>query len=493
MSDDPTTQDTGKITFVASHRPPLEDGEYIVSIVQTVKNTDPTPRKDAAFDESHVNTSRFQVRGERFAVDAAEISSVFPPSSSTGEYANVLPHIVFRRVTLPWERTVGDSADSSWLALLLFDEDDPVPETKSILAGDLAPNPFPRAKDGPDQPSELPAGTISYPGLTFDYGEFPYQPCNVIDVPVTLFNQIAPGQVDVPWLAHARILTPDKPARMGLTTDPGAAVETSVIVGNRLPNPNARCTVHLVSLEGMAGFLPVGDDYTPAAIKLPGGAAAGTVRLVTLANWSYQSIDPKQTFSALLKSLDADDDLRVFAIANDSTGTSPADAYVANALRMGYTPLNHQTRQGSKTVSWYRGPLVPFAVAPDSIVPVPGDGGQSEPIATADQALRYDPENGMMDISYSAAWQIGRLLALQDKGFSQALYEWKRSNSLAVVTAFERRVLERELGAVLGITAGLHSAQPDVLHHLTGSFIRTRLKPHLTRGQRRGIPPGGVQ
>ncbi|MCP1846150.1 hypothetical protein ACVIHI_009071 [Bradyrhizobium sp. USDA 4524] len=492
MSDDPT-QETGKITFVASHRPPLEDGEYSVTIVQTVKNSDPNPPKDAVFDEAYTNTRRFQVRGERFAVDAAEISSVFPPSSSTGEYANVLPHIVFSRVTLPWERSVGDAADSSWLALLLFDEDDPVPEPKSVFAGDLTPNPFPHAKGGPDQPSALPTGTVSYPGLTFDYGEFPYQPCNVIDVPVALFNQVVPGQVDMPWLAHARILTTDKPARMGLTTDPGTEVKTSVIVGNRLPNSNARCTVHLVSLEGMASLLPAGDDYTPAAIKSPNGGAADAVRLVTLANWSYQSVDPKQTFSELLKALDADDNLRVFAIADGSTGTGPADSFVANALHMGYTPLNHQTRQGSKTVSWYRGPLVPFAVPPDSIVPVPGDGTHSEPIATADEAVRYDPDNGMMDISYAAAWQIGRLLALQDQGFSQALYEWKRSNTLAVVTAFERQVLEREFGATLGVTAGRHSAEANLMHHLTSSFIRTRLKPHLMRGQARRNPPGEVQ
>lgn len=494
MSDNPTTQETGKITFIASHRPPLEDGEYVLTVVQAVKNKNATAPAGAAFDESYINTRKFQVRGERFTIDSAEISSVFPPSSSTGEYLNVLPHIVFSRVTLPWERTVGDTADSSWLALLLFDEDDPIPETKSVLAGDLTPAPFPHAKDGPNQPSNLPANTVSYPGLAFDYGEFPYQPCNVIDVPVALFNHIAPGQVDMPWLAHARIVTPENPARMGLTGDAGAAVETSVIIANRLPKRDAHYTVHLVSLEGMASMLPVGDDYKPGTIKLPNDSPADAVRLVTLTSWSYQPIDPEQSFSSLLKALDAEDDLRVLAIANDSTGTQAADAYVANALHMGYTPLDHQTRQGSKTVSWYRGPLLPFAVAPGSILPLPGGDGQPPPIATADEALRYDPENGMMDISYSAAWQIGRLLALQDKGFSQALYNWKRGNTQAVVTAFERRLLERELGEALGVTAALHSARSDLLQHAVAGFIRTRLKQHLVRGKsNRGDSPGEVR
>ena len=477
------TQETGKITFIASHRPPLEDGEYTLTVVQGVKNTNLKAPASAAFDESYVNTRKFQVRGERFSIDSADISSVFPPASSTGEYLDVLPHVVFSRVTLPWERTVGDAADSSWLALLLFDENDPIPETKSVLAGDLTPVPFPHAKDGPDQPSNLPAGTVSYPGLVFDYGEFPYQPCNVIDVPVALFNRIAPGQVDMPWLTHARIVTPEKPQRMGLTADAGQVVETSVIIANRLPTRDAHYTVHLVSLEGMASMLPIGDDYKPGAIKLPNGIPADAVRLVTLTSWSYQPIDPQQSFSSLLKALDAEDNLRVFAIANNSAGTQAADTYVANALHMGYTPLDHQTRQGSKTVSWYRGPFAPFAVAPGSILPLPGDDGQPAPIASADQAVRYDPENGMMDVSYSAAWQAGRLLALQDKGFSQALYNWKRGNTQAVVTAFERQVLERELGQALGVTAAMHSARPDLLHHAVAGFIRTRLKPHLARGK----------
>lgn len=480
-------EEAGKVTFIASHRPALEDGEYVLSVVQAVANTDPKAPPKAVFDESWINTRKFQVRGERFAIDSAEISGIFPPAASTGEYSNVLPQVVFNRLTLPWERSVGDAANGSWLALLLFDEDDSVPEILSVMAGDLTPAPFPREKGGADQPSRLPADTVSYPGLAFDYGEFPYQPCTVIDVPVTLFNQVVPGLVDMPWLSHARVVTPDNPARMGLAAEV-EGVETSVIMANRLPRPNMRCTVHLVSLEQTACWLPTGDDYTSAAITLPSGAPATAVRLLSLTSWSYQSVDPEQTFTGLLKALDAEDGLRVFALANASTGAGPATAYVANALQMGYAPLDHQTRQGSKTVSWYRGPFAPFAVTPESIIPAPGDSGQPAPIATSDEALRYDPETGMMDISYSAAWEIGRLLALQDKGFSQSLYNWKRGNTQAVVAAFERRVLESELGEALGLTAVRHATEPLLMHHSAAEFIRTRLKPHTARGPRaRGV------
>jgi hypothetical protein len=40
--------------------------------------------------------------------------------------------------------------------------------------------------------------------------------------------------------------------------------------------------------------------------------------------------------------------------------------------------------------------------------------------------VRYDPAIGMFDVSYAAAWELGRLLSLQSKSFSTSLYQWKR-------------------------------------------------------------------
>jgi hypothetical protein len=51
------------------------------------------------------------------------------------------------------------------------------------------------------------------------------------------------------------------------------------------------------------------------------------------------------------------------------------------------------------------------------------------PARTADALVRYDPDLSMFDVSYSAAWELGRLLALQDKDFSTSLYQWKRERA----------------------------------------------------------------
>ena len=89
-------------------------------------------------------------------------------------------------------------------------------------------------------------------------------------------------------------------------------------------------------------------------------------------------------------------------------------------LAMGCVPLPHAMRQGNKTVSWYRGPLVP------------GNNTTAEfslPIRTADELVYYDDAYGMFDVSYAAAWELGRLLALQSKSFSISFYHWKRSHA----------------------------------------------------------------
>jgi hypothetical protein len=42
--------------------------------------------------------------------------------------------------------------------------------------------------------------------------------------------------------------------------------------------------------------------------------------------------------------------------------------------------------------------------------------------------MRYDASYGMFDVSYAAAWELGRLLTLQNKQVSLDLFNWKRSH-----------------------------------------------------------------
>jgi hypothetical protein len=49
------------------------------------------------------------------------------------------------------------------------------------------------------------------------------------------------------------------------------------------------------------------------------------------------------------------------------------------------------------------------------------------PVRVADALLHVDADTGMIDVSYAAAWQLGRLLALRSSRFTAAFGDWRRT------------------------------------------------------------------
>jgi len=94
-------------------------------------------------------------------------------------------------------------------------------------------------------------------------------------------------------------------------------------------------------------------------------------------------------------------------------------------LRMGCTLVPHSMRQGQTTASWYHGPLA----TGENTTEV------SLPAKAADELVRYNGSTGLFDVSYAAAWELGRLLALQSRQFSIDLYNWKRANAQQIKQA----------------------------------------------------------
>jgi hypothetical protein len=498
VSNDDFTPISGAIVFTERRQPPLQAGDYYITVTQALSNKTPPANGPAAPDyisENHATTRRFTVRGERFVLDPTEVLAVFPPNNNNGEYDNVLPHVVFNRRTLPWERSPELSADgASWLAILLFEEDE-APSLQSAQVGDLQRDAFPRSADDPAKgatsasPSTLSETTASYVDgfpeitpkntLTFklEQGEQIYDPCQVIDVPAALFAKIAPALADLKWLAHVRTVSSDKKAG----GDPGDTQENSVVVGNRLPKPNGKCVAHLVSLEGLVAFLPA-EDGTPASITV-NNAPATAIRLISLASWSFTSVDPHETFSAYLEGLD------VAALQRPDivNGASATEIAVTNAFRLGYTALKHQTRIGDQTVSWLRGPLLPFVNIAETIVKPPAtDGGGV--ISAADQAARYNPETGMLDVTYSAAWQIGRLIALQSSIFSVALYNWKRAAGQKTAKAVEHQNLATQFSTLLSLSTPTPTLAAMAKTPLPHGSLAASIMDLLAGGLMEGIP-----
>ena len=439
MSDDQDRRGDGNqggtpadMAFLQYALPPLKSGKFTVTVTQKVSVLGQGETFEARQD--------FDVAGERYALGPADVDSVFPPAGNQGEFSNNLAHVVLTSPTLPWQRSPspGDTTPAAgkpvptWLGVLLFDQNDPATTPQHVTIADLV------TKSNTFFPSRVP-----------EDGENLTDPVTVIDLPIALFNAIAPSLEDLNWTAHVRTVDPvAKAAGDGVPP----AVDYSVVFGNRLPVPGNTATAHLVSFEGFGPYLPANDGTPSAAIP------AGTthVRVVTLRSWSFTVFNLKQTFAELLGHVNLNPSaLQLPYDTTKASGNSVADTTVQNAFGLGYTAMIHSLRDGSSTVSWYRGPLLPLAT-PVPLAKPPSTTGTLW--ADADTLLRYDPTNGMFDVSYSAAWELGRLLALHDGAFSTALYRWKLIQTQAEVAAMEQQVIDQELPPMVQPAAAASTA-----------------------------------
>ena len=377
----------GLIQFFQACLPPLVPGEYRIDVEHTIREARPEPFRTGL---------DFSVAGPRFTLNPADVYSVYPPANQAGAYGNTLPHIVLVRRTLPWERTLDGSAPDEknpcpWLALLV-----------------LSPSDFPNSelpKMDIRKVQELlrPGHGIKGPDLnTTELKEYESVDdlCNTIDLPTSLFTSIVPAKADLPYLAHVRQVQTDKKETASLHTE-GCF---SVVLANRFPETakgrdGGRNLAVLVSLEGFHTYL-----HGEAGI-----ISEKTVRLAVLAHWSFSS-QGQTTFKTLISQLDTG--LLQLPPPMNTVAAEGSDD-VKHAYSLGYTALTHRIRNGETTVSWYRGPLVPLFYRKLDVY---------RSLPCPDAALRYHYDTGLLDVSYAAAWQLGRLLALQSPLFAQTIY-----------------------------------------------------------------------
>jgi hypothetical protein len=475
MQQEQTTSDNTQyllnqqVSFTQNFLSGMDAGEYQLNVSQQVLDSAGKP----VSGDPYSNTYTFAVAGDRFSIarPADVVHSTFPMDNASGEYSNVLPHVLFRSETFPWIRFPNaqppdQSGDvPTWLWLMILDEDDVAayPSLSAAITTRTIGDLFPPAA----APTSSLGSNYSYfqgaTGITaLEPGQNTASPINTIDVPLALIWKIAPTIADLQQMAHGRTVSLiNQPANARTAT--GTPTGTfSIVFGNRLPQSNKRTAAFLVSLEQMESFLP----DSPA-----GGAPAGNtydgsknLRLAVLSNWTFTSMGQPATFVHKLQSLNgctpggppaSNTNLRL--------GYAGSNPVVGAALNMGYVPLNETMRTSEQTVSWYRGPLVPYNVTQASI---------DLPVASPDAAMIFDPATGMLDVSYAAAWTAGRMIALQDTAFSVSLYNWKRSVAQQVISSSESRLMEQTFGQALGLT---RAAQKNTLlqSSFTSLFSRT--------------------
>lgn len=480
---------SGTIEFVEYQKPALTPGDYEITITQTVQACG-----DRKFRDSFSTTQSFSVYGPRFELTPQDIHSVFPPPGSRGDHNNVLPHIVFNRSTLPWEREVGTSG--SWLALLVFYEEEKKngqvldPKICTLKKISQGGKDFWELQESIEETNSAPNKTVYSPKFSCETAQNEADKVTVVDVQCQLLKSVLPAIKDLPYLTHVRrklivdipfqtyeqdwqtnqlstkirnalksklillsddveleVVGKEPEDKQWLIKDKGNSIqyrvikkttidgvevlgvsnndsEQAIIIANRLPKNNDTTTIHLVSLEGQYGDASPQDLFKYLnSINNGNSSNENFIRLVSLKSWSFSCLEPKYSFQGLLTHLNGvskdqgenSQNIEVLLRLPAKKFNSSLEKY----LSKGYVPLPHSMRKGDRTISWYHSPFIPW-----KNTKTPHD----KLIQVSDQLLHYDPETGLFDVSYAAAWQLGRLLALQDKRLSVSLFNWKRAH-----------------------------------------------------------------
>jgi hypothetical protein len=374
-----------------NYKAPLAAGAYRFVLQQTVIVGD-EPERHYYRDQS------LEIVAPRYLIDPDEVHAFFPPAGGVAEYQNVLPHVILRSRNLPWERTLWDGEKREpWLALLVLSEEDITTGRAVIKNGtvaDLQPQ-------GPDDLNTDFAKLDTWTRLElgesvvlpkFTRKEDANTPVRLLDLDLKLFLQLCPRRDDLPLLAHIRQVDTANKVPLEMV----ANGEFSVLVANRFPQKGPN-TVHLISLEGWDNLIGKSPQQNLPATR---------VRLITLANWTFICDSTgRDTFAGLMSQLRKSSN--VFGIKLPAPTTH---AHVNEALARGYVPLDYKPLDSTTAMAWYRGPLSPLR-----------RHRNTKTFLRADEALIFDDQTGVMDVSYAAAWELGRLLALSSPAFSKGM------------------------------------------------------------------------
>lgn len=466
---DDTPLQPGQIRFYCAAQPPLQAGGYWLQASQTV-----TGLKEQPANNSFGMQNPFAVDGARFRLPPQDLQLVYPPANQVGNYEEVLPHVVLRTRTLPWVRQIdggtasaGDAKGGSppWLALIMLYPDElqgakPFTTTVERLIKPEAVNIL--------GPSLIDADSMAQADKE--------QQLLALDVDIDVFLGISPQLEELPFLAHVREVNTDQKEIMAMVEDGWF----SVVVGNRLPKTGSENTCFLVSLEGQQAHLNGGPPIDPMYTK---------IRLACLASWTFTAADARGSFLELMQDLAERGGIDLLRPSHEAFGDSltVAQEQAKEALEIGFLPLQNLTRTGEITTSWYRGPLAPVPTTSDKL----------GPYFFSDRAIRYDQANGLFDMSYASAWQIGQLLALSDAAFAKSLFDWRMQSyqeQQAMVASEHVHGLARELN-VTAAHAGpekkaAHTAQNSLLPILQG--VLGKLCPGQSATARAALVPGAA-
>lgn len=412
LSETQEIQD-GQERLYSFSEPAMVVGDHRIQTKQTIqipgdKKTQPIVLTDA---------QDFTVVAPRYKLSESAVHIVYPPQGHT-DNVEILPHIVLNDPQLPWARDAAQQFIPyarnrvPWLAVLVFRQEELV---YSKLAGDQGTTKTVKLSLGELRKLVAASGSscttpvLKSNGALYD-GDVEETEADFIFVPKNLFNSFfkqgdtnaqSQATCDVSryqWLAHVRSINTSGMANSGMD---GEQADFGVVISQRagalgITEPTD-LAVHLVSIEHVSGM-----DYP---IK------SDSVALCSLESWSYTCLPSK--------SFNVDDAFRqigstfdVFRINDKLLDDALAQGNkfperLRRRVLDGYVISRYRTLTGEETAAWMRGPFVPRIIDHEEAQKDISRNGQDLQI--------MDKDTGIMDITYSCAWQLGRALAVGDQ------------------------------------------------------------------------------
>ena len=432
----PSPPPIGSLQFFDGYFPALVADTYAIALTHALSGNAGAPSFQA--DQIVI------VEAPEFRIDSGILVSIYPPSGSTDMYGQKLPFVVLNDPSLPWERSLvpgqpqpNPASPTAWMALLIF------------AAGEMI---LPQGSNNPVSTTTVqllltPSDTVLKPQIPPSNiaADVLNSQCQTITIPGLIFNAVVPTTAELPLLTHCRAVN---------TLDEGEQL-FSVLLANRLPQANAspaapmQYFAHLVSLEGFASYM--GPNATPIPKKL-NSQELMDVQMVSLYNWSFTSLPATgESFRQLMTGLVASQQA---SATQQSTVTlqlplppnTSAPQPVQDRLNEGFVPLTFVSGSQEESFAWYRGPLT--AQVPQPLPEVGNPATALRAATTADELMIYLAEQGMFDLSYAAAWNLGRNLGLADAVFARQVTTYRNAVSSSFATYAQRTSLTHLAGRV---------------------------------------------
>jgi hypothetical protein len=354
--------------FGDSAPPGLEEGNYTALFTQNVK-------LDGADTDEFTAQKNFTVAANNERLSDADIFSVYPPENAQGNFSGTLPFIVFYNEHYPWIKEFHDGGKNRipWLALIVVAEAEF--ESGEAVEADVKYSEI----------SGLKESGVYFPFTPSGFSK-PDDNIHILTISKKLFGEIFPAKDDLRWLAGVKVTD--------LSNAEDSVSETdgrySYVTANRfipgIPGEKLKSSVFLVSAA----------DYLDN--KIP--ETCGKIRFVSIKNFSiYNEADTDKSFVTLTTGLSQ----------NSKEIESPA-------LK------KHFMRSGEVSYSLYSSPLVKNCA--DSPRNADIDG---EERFTADGRMIYKKNIGIFDVSYAAAFNLGKLITLSRRSDAEKIVAWRRN------------------------------------------------------------------